>query len=687
MKKNTAKPFNARLRNNVWPRCLRISGIVTMLWLIVSCAKMGQPDGGWYDETPPEVVGASPSEGATGVETRKISILFSEYIKIDNPTEKVVVSPPQIEAAEIKGAGKKITVELKDSLKENTTYTIDFSDAISDNNEGNPLGNYTYSFSTGDVIDTLEVAGHVLAAENLEPVKGILVGLYQVTDTTATNGKDTADSIQTGIFRDQPMMRVSRTDSRGRFIIRGVAPGNYRILALQDMDGDYKFSQKGEMLAFNNQTYTPTAKPDIRQDTLWRDSLRIESITQTGYTHFLPDDIVLRAFTGTITDRFLIKNERNTAEYFSLFFSYGDNELPHLRGLNFNEQDAFIIEHTAKKDTISYWLRDTTLVNQDTLQVELTYMATDTTGMLRPQTDTLSILSKQPYEKRMKQLRKELEDWKKKQDKLKKKGQPYDSIMPSPKLEFDIRNADNLDPDRNIKFQFRTPLANIDTSMIHLYAKHDTLWYKAKMEFVKWEGDTAVPEKPQNSREYMLRGEWRPGVEYSLEIDSAAFIDIYGKASGKMKKGFKVGAADSYSTLLIDLSGTEGHQTVVELLDGQDRAVKQAVAKNNRVEFYYVKPGRYFLRMFFDDNGNGRWDTGDFEQGLQPEQVFYYHEPIECKEKWDITLEKPWNPTERTLDKQKPSEITKQKADKERKIQQRNAERARKLGIEYIPNN
>ena len=152
-----------------------LAGMAVLLTLY-ACARMGSPDGGWYDETPPRVIGATPEDKATGVKGRKIHIRFNEFIKVDNATENVVVSPPQLEAPEIKAGGKNITVELKDSLKPNTTYTIDFSDAISDNNEGNPLGGYTYTFATGQKIDTLEVSGYVLAAENLEPGKGILVG-------------------------------------------------------------------------------------------------------------------------------------------------------------------------------------------------------------------------------------------------------------------------------------------------------------------------------------------------------------------------------------------------------------------------------------------------------------------------------------------------------------------------------
>ena len=353
---------------------------VFAFFLLVSCAKMGQPDGGWFDETPPKVIGANPEDKGVNVTSKKINIYFDEYIKIDNPSEKVVVSPPQLEVPEIKTAGKKIQVSLVDSLKLNTTYTIDFSDAISDNNENNPMGNYTYSFSTGEKIDTMEVSGYVLESENLEPIKGILVGLYN----------DVADSA----FRTKPMLRVSRTDSRGRFVVKGVAPGSYRIFALQDMDGNYMFSQKSEKIAFSHDIIVPSFKPDTRQDTTWIDSLHIKSIDRVAYTHFLPDDIVLRAFTEPLTDRYFLKAERKDATNFSLFFSYGDSIMPTVRGLNFDAKDAFLIESSLQRDTITYWLRDTALVNQDTLQLELSYRMTDSTGVLILRTDTLDVLAK-----------------------------------------------------------------------------------------------------------------------------------------------------------------------------------------------------------------------------------------------------------------------------------------------------
>ncbi len=627
--------------------------------LLASCAKMGQPDGGWFDETPPKVIGANPSDGAVNVKSKKINIYFDEFIKVDNPTEKVVVSPPQLETPEIKASGKRIQVSLQDTLKENTTYTIDFSDAISDNNEGNPMGNYTYSFSTGEVIDTMEVSGYVLEAENLEPIKGILVGLYDDLSDTA--------------FCKKPMLRVSRTDSRGRFVIKGVAPGSYRIYALQDVDANYMFSQKSEKLAFSHDIIVPSSKPDTRQDTLWTDTLHIKSITRVPYTHFLPDNVVLRAFTEIQTDRYFLKAERKDPSYFSLFYSYGDSILPQVKGLNFNDQDAFLIESSEKKDTITYWLRDTALVNQDTLRVELSYRMTDSLGVLQNQVDTLDILAKVSYEKRQKQLKKEFEEWEKKQKKLKKKGEAYDSVMPPKPLGLKVNVSSQLDPDKNIPFVFDTPLEKIDTAGLHLYAKHDTLWYRAPFEF-----------KELGNRNYELRGEWRPDIEYSLEVDSATFHDIYGKVSQPIKQGFKVNSLDTYGTLLVNITTEkDSFPLLVQLLNGQDQVVKEVKAVNGVAEFYYLKPDKYYLRMIVDRNGNGKWDTGDYKKNQQAEEVYYYPGFIQCKEKWDMT--ETWNPTAKELSRQKPGAITKQKPDKEKKIKNQNEQRAKNLGIQYIP--
>ena len=637
-----------------------IAAAYIVLTVIVSCARMRQPDGGWYDEVPPRVVGSSPKDRSVNVKEKKIEIEFSEYVKLDNATENVVICPPQLEQAEIKTKSRSVIVQLKDSLKENTTYTIDFSDAIQDLNENNPMGNYTYTFSTGSAIDTLAVSGYVLEAETLEPIKGQLVGLYS----------NLADSA----FTTQPMLRVGRTDAAGHFSIRGIAPGKYRIYSLGDSDNDFKLSQRGEKLAFNHDIIEPYSMPDIRQDTLWTDTLHISSIKQVPYTHFMPDDICLRSFAQKLTDRYLIKTERKDPERFTAYFSYASDKLPVLRGLNYNDNNAYVIESSLAKDTITYWLRDTTLVNQDTLNVEMTYEMTDSLGKLVMTTDTLELLAKTPYEKRFKNRMTELAKWEKKVEKAKKDNQTFNEPNPEKKAlqpKFDI--PAKMSPNDNVKLTFETPLERMDTAGIHLYSKIDTLWYRSPVQVTKM-------EKP---RTYEIRGEWRPGVEYSLETDSAAFVDIYGHVAGATKNGIKILAEEECSSLFVNISGVKNDtaQIITQLVDKSSNVKYEVIAKNNLAEFYYLIPGDYYLKVIVDYNRNGKWDTGEYATNLQPEEVYFKSDAITCKAKWDVTTD--FNVNSKPLFKQKPGVLIKQKNEQKKKQTDKNAKRAKDLGVKY----
>lgn len=632
---------------------------VSSCLLAISCARMGNPDGGWYDDTPPYVVNSSPADRATNVKPKRVSIYFNEFIKLEDAQNKVIISPPQLEMPEIKASGKRVIVELKDTLKENTTYSIDFGDAISDFTEGNPMGNYAFTFSTGSVIDTLQVSGYVLNAENLEPIKGIQVGLY--------------DDLSDTVFLKKPMIRISRTDSRGHFVIKGVAPGTYRCYALQDADNNYIYNQKAEMVGFSHDTFEPSWKPDTRQDTIWRDSLHIDNIVRVPYTHFLPDDITLLAFTALQDNRYLLKTERTEPHKIGFYFTYGDSVPPTIRGLNFASDSAFIVEPSLKNDTVYYWLRDTALVNQDTLRMEVQYMMTDTTNLLVSKTDTLDITPKESYEKRLKAKQKEIEKWEKEQEKKKKHDEPYDSVMPTEQLNLKINPAGSLSPESIVTIESPTPLLRIDTAAIHLYTKVDSLWYDA---------DYVLKPSAHNIRSYTLTADWKPETEYSLEIDSAAIEDIYGLVIGPIKQGMKVKSEDDYSTLTVNLSGIQDTAIIVQLLTSSESVVMQNKAKNGVAEFYYVNPGKYYLRAFVDSNGNGQWDTGDYYADRQAEAVYYYHEETECKAKWDVT--RNWNLTARKRFDQKPAAIVKQKADKEKKLKNRNVERAKQMGKEYV---
>lgn len=620
-----------------------------------SCASIGAPDGGPYDEEPPRFVGSTPELHATGNQKSRIELEFDEFIKLEKAAEKVVISPPQMEQPEIKVSGKKVVIELIDSLKDSTTYTVDFSDAIVDNNEGNPMGNFSFSFSTGESIDTLEVSGTVLNAADLEPVKGMLVGLHK-------NLNDTA-------FTTLPFDRVSRTDSRGQFIIRGIAPGEYRIFALMDGNQNYLFDSKSERIAFGDSLVIPSWEPAVRQDTLWQDTLTIDTIHTVHYTRFMPDNLILRVFKEENDRQYLTRSQRDKENHFILTFNAKADSLPGLKGLNFDETDAFIIETTSRNDSICYWIKDSLVYGMDTLEVQLDYLYTDSLNQLVPRTDTIYLANKLTREQR-ERIQKEAEEEKEKERKKREKKGLEPEKEPTPFLKMNVDAPSSFDINKNVVLAFDEPVVRFDTAAIHMQVKVDTLWE-----------DTPFLLRPDSvlPRTYEILAGWEPEKEYKLTIDSAAVTGLYGLHTNKSEHTMKVKKLDEYGTLLLNVKNALPG-SIVELMDNSGKVLRQQpVTQEGTADFYFLAPNsKYYIRLFEDKNGNGKWDTGKYSEGLQPETVYYFPKVWEMKANFEF--EEDWNIHEVPANRQKLDEIKKQKPEQEKKIKDRNKERAKKLG-------
>lgn len=624
---------------------------------MAACASIGSPDGGIYDEIPPKVVSCSPADKSVGNKDRKMSIRFDEYIKLENANEKVIVSPPQLEPANIRADGKSVKITLYDSLQANTTYTIDFSDAIVDNNEGNPMGHYTYSFSTGTDIDTMEVSGAVLNAADLEPVKGILVGLYPM------------DSLfDDSLFRTKPFSRVSRTNGSGRFSIKGVKPGKYRAFALEDKDGNFIFSQKSERIAFSTDTLTTSCQWDVRIDSIWDRDGQFDSLRSVPYVHYFPDDLVLNAFFEAGQDQHLLKTERPDPDVFKLFFTAPADSLPTIKGLNFDEK-CLVADASLHNDTITYWVTDTAFTHkEDTIKFELTFLETDSLGELQPHTELLELVPKQTWQRIYKEQQKRVQEWKKQREKRMKKAKeplppedpPFEKIF----LDIAVKPNGQLDPNQNVHYTAKQPIASADTTKMHLYIKKDTLWEPEPFLF--------LPD--QDVKSYTLYAEWEQKSQYRFTIDSAAIVGVMGYHCKPLKNEFTVKGEDAYGSLFVHVILPDTARVIVQLLNRSDKCVAEVAAeKDGRADFFFLKAGEYYMRCFIDSNGNGVWDTGSYDEGLQPEQVFYFPQPLKIKAKWDF--EQDWSPLEIPRLTQKPVVITKQKPDKKKDIKQRNKER------------
>lgn len=601
---------------------------IIIIFLMAACANIGRPDGGPFDEMPPVMKKSSPEQNGTNVNKKKIILEFDEYIKLENASEKVVISPPQTKQPTLSTLGKKIVIELNDTLIPDMTYTVDFGDAIVDNNEGNPLEQFTFSFSTGNSTDTMEVAGTVLNAADLEPKKGLLVGLY-------SNLEDSA-------FTTTKMERIGRTDSKGEFRIKGVKPGKYKIYALLDNDQNYMFNQRSEEIAFLDSVIVPSSFIDTRYDTLWVDTLTVDTIIEKTYTHYIPDNIILKSFQEEYKIQSLLKNDRTDKEKFTLFFNAEADSVPEIKGLNFNDKDAFIIESSINNDTVTYWIKDSAIYNVDTLKLAVTYMSKDSLFKDIKKTDTISTVTKKIFVKKEKKKKKD------EQDTIIVRHLGID--LSSFKSVFDGYNDGYITTEQ--------PVDTFDRKGIKLAIKKDSSVVDVPFNFIK-DNTTA--------RGYKIIANWEESQNYIFSLDSGAIKSIYGLTNKKVEQNFKIRPIKEYGMIVMHINGLDGRPAYAELLNSNDKPIRKVKVQNNTAEFNFLPAGSYYFRLCIDSNNDFKWTTGNFEKRIHPEEIIYFNGKIELKSMW--TIEQDWNIKSVPANRQKPLEITKQKPEQKRKVQ------------------
>ncbi len=597
---------------------LRIIYGILLLVVIYSCANIGTPNGGPYDENPPKFVSSKPVPNETNFKGKNIEILFDELIQLDKPSENVIITPPQKELPVIRTAGRKVMVELRDTLRDSTTYTLDFTNSISDTHENNIYENFTFAFSTGSVIDTLEVAGIVLNAENLEPMPGITIGLH-------SNLEDSA-------FVKLPFDRTSRTNDKGRFTIRNIKPGTYRIYALNDVNRDYKFDQPGEDIAFIDSLIIPTSELTTRQDTTWKDSLTVDTIRTVEYTRYFPDDVVLRLFKEDFARQYMTRPERPDEKIFTLRFNGRMDTLPAIVPLNFTPADSswFLAQKMDEGKELTFWLTDSTVWQKDTLQLEVTYPKSDSLNILRPQTDTLELfMRKRPVTKKKK----------------KKDDEPEPTVF----LGMQVNAPGSMDMTDTVSVVFTEPVVNLNKDLFKVNQMVDSTWTDVDFDFF---------QDSTNLLKYYILRPWKYAEQYRLQVDSTAITSIYGKWNDKYSGEFKLKTKEDYGHLYLNIVGVDT-TAFVELLNMSDAPIRKAKVKDGGVLFMDLKPDKYYARIVIDTNNNGKWDTGNYESKLQPEEVFYSPKRYEVMQNWDV--EETWDVYATPVYQQKALEITKNK--------------------------
>lgn len=594
-----------------------ISIIVLFLCLIApSCANRGQgPQGGPKDTIPPVVLHEMPANGSLNSKVKEIEVTFDELILAENTMENVIISPPQTKLPEIKSRGKKLVVVFNEDLIDSTTYTIDFGNSIVDNNEKNPLRGYTYAFSTGPTIDSLQISGYLLNAEDLNPVEGCLVGLHADLSDTA--------------FTSKPFTRVTRTDSVGYFTIKNIKEGQYKIFALNDLSRDYIF-QAGEGLAFCDSLITPYVKTETVADTIFNDSLFVDSIVHKNNILYGPDNILLFYFKENKIMRRLLKTERPEQHFFRIYFSAPADSLPHIEPIGEDWSKNVMVEYNNTKDTIVYWLKDSLTITTDTLNFAITYLKTDSLFELYSQTDTLSAVYRHP------RIGKKAKQTEKQEQAL--------SIKTNASSSFEIYN--------NLVLSSPTPIASVNDTMMHLYEVIDSTLNLLPLYY------NAIDS---THKSFSIRHEWKPTGEYVFQMDSACMYDIYGKTHAAINAKLKIKSLEDYSNLIVKITPYDS-TAIIQLLNPNDQIVRELQATEEGVKFENVKPGDYYLRMFYDSNHDGKWTTGNQQKKIQPEKVVYSAKKLTLRANWDF--EELWNLKELPVLEQKPSELKASKGKK-----------------------
>jgi len=605
---------------------------------------MGSMSGGYKDELPPTLLSSKPENYAVNFNSQKIELVFDEYIALKNVNQELIISPPLPKKPDVRIKNKSILIDLKNELRENTTYTLNFGKAIADNNEGNALTNFEFVFSTGSYLDSLSVKGTLTSAFNLQPSKDpFVIGLYDQTE----------DSIP---LKSIPVY-VGKTDEKGLFQINNIKADTFRIFALKDLNNNLIFDLPNEEIAFIDTflLITPeflSSLPVIvpEKDTSKIDTVSVKPIKQVARggrksekKSLKPESQILSqqdtvsedslskkpllpalfvdmfSFTEEGSRQYMTNKDRLNKESFQLSFSLPLEYEPVINILDFETAEKwFLTEINAKRDTFTYWITDTTIINADTLRFVVAYPRTDSAGLAYTALDTLNFFSRKVSEKSG-------------------KGKSEDT-KPETKLKvITIRNNGLLDFNANLSFGFDYPIKEIDTSFLHLYAKLDTLEMLQNYEIVR---------DSLNLRKIVLKSSWKEKVKYRIEVVPGTFTDLYDHKNDTLRFGFGLQEKSYYGTLIVTIKDLSS-PVLIELMNEKEQVLrtKSAISEGSLV-FDFLSPAKYKIKFVYDSNENKKWDTGNYLKKIQPEKVLYYIGEINIRSNWDLEVKQSFKPLE-----------------------------------------
>ena len=556
-----------------------VSIVLGMTIFSHSCANTTTPpSGGPKDTIPPVITEIYPVIGQVNVPTHKtkLKIEFNEYVKVKDP-KSLFLSPPLEKSPQFKMQGKSVIVYFESDLDSNKTYTLDLTNAIVDNNEGNMYPGFTLVFSTGDRIDSMMVTGIVQDCNSLKPLKGATVMLY----------KDHADS---AVFLKRPDAAV-KTDEWGYFCIRNIQDTIYRMYAVIDENNNNKYEAESEKIAFIDTlvkpvTYVNDSLPELQKYDM-KDTLNCLA---------RKTEFELNVFKEKPSKQMIVNKERvgERTAYITFMAPYAQIDSIWIKGV---PSDQLITQFNIMQDSLEIWVNDPK-PQPDTLFLNVNYLKTDTLGMLNPFTEEIKLLKpkKSPGKSSSRDIKKEdttaVFTIEAKPENVEQYGFVIEFTYPLVESAFDSLTFRYLNPRQQEAF-----------------------------------GKYSVRQDSLNLRKYIVTPseKLQPGYEYFLKIPHRKFKDINGFYNDSSEVKVSLPKDDKLSTMNLVMSNVRNKYIVDLLNEKRDKVLRSYIIdKDETLAFPYLKAGKYSIRITEDLNRNGIVDSGILLEKKQPEKVRFY---------------------------------------------------------------
>ncbi len=589
------------------------------------CASISNPTGGPKDSLPPVIVVLEPDNYTTNFDTKKVYIEFDEFVVIKDQQKEFYTSPPMKSAPTIYTRGKGIVITIKDTLAENTTYSLNFGSSIRDNNEGNPLNAMRYVFSTGSTIDSMMVSGYTDDSYKADSVSKSFIYFFIADSLDAKIAVDSLGNkaqYDSTLFNYKPDV-IARAENNGIFIAQNLKPIRYRVYAIEDTNGNQMYEPGTDKVGFLDQDIYPQELPGF---SIWYDSIRQYPVADP--------QLYMRMFTDVAFKRQLLQNSARPEQRKAMLYFGSPN--PKIESISFDSlsrDDVFIEPVTRNKDTLALWFKAPAEQLPDTIRTYVSYYKHDSIRNLVLSQDTLKLTWRlvESRSDEKKRLEKEAE-----RDAALARGEEWTD--PDVKFGYKMPLTGEVNPERHLSIDFDFPLMNIDT---------------AKLLLTSMGADSVITDRPVflerdsvSLRRYYIRSEWGSHLDkHTLIIPKGTFTDISGVSNDSLVGLYSISDPEKYATVLVKVVANEqkGAEYTLQLLDGKGKLLEE---KNNisteDVTFNYVPAGEIRLRVIEDMNGNGIWDTGNIVERRQAERSAMYsqdgEETFATKINWEVEL-------------------------------------------------